>query len=502
MSTGEIILFILMAGISVSYGWGMRGTTIGGEKGAMLPGAIMGLLIALFSPSPLLQEQFFMVSGVGAMAMYLGGCMTYGETLGLTMNTWPPENMKKGLFAVFVKGGIWFSLFGAIMGIYLTASTGEVYKALDFVVLFALIPVFALGGYFLLNKPHDPKNNKFPKIYFSKTRQESWGGLLGILVLLILVSALRSDFFALKLMLCSGLSGAVGWVIGQLFHTYGRHPKKNGKYIFPWLQKKKLMEAWKLMECVLGAIGGMGIALTLVLLQGDLDKIAAAHERNGALWSPIAGHGTLIAAIWVCLLAADMLQFVFREPLRKNLLEKLLAKKRISKEQNKKELARTAKCEASSSFKKYRLLVEGFEFPLYSVVPLFFALLGVKEVSMLASFFVVYLVIVQETAFLNFSIFKYKHLFRVVTLGFGAAVVAAQFFFDWTPGIKATMLMYGLFYELITLAYLLCKIGLEKPANKTVKKDGLLAVYDGNVPVHLAFLVMVVIMSVFVFLYV
>ncbi|MDR1629380.1 MAG: hypothetical protein LBS36_04085 [Oscillospiraceae bacterium] len=502
MGTGEIILFILMAGISVSYGWGMRGTTIGGEKGAMLPGAIMGLLIAVFSPSPLLREQFFMLSGMGAMAMYLGGCMTYGETLGLTMNTWPPENMKKGLIAVFVKGGIWFSLFGGVMGMYLTASAGEVYKTLDFVVMFALIPPLALGGYFLLNKPLDPKNNKFPKIYFSKTRQESWGGLLGILLLMVIIMFLRGDCFALKLMLGSGLSGAVGWVIAQLFHVYGRHPKKNGKYIFPWLQKKKLMEAWKLMECVLGAIGGMGIALTLVLLQGDLENIAAAHVRNGALWSPIAGHGTLITAVWMGLIALDMLQFVFREPLKKPLLEKLLNKKYINKVQYKKELARTKQCEASGAFKKYRLLVEGFEFPLYSVAPMLFALLGVKEVAMLASFFVVYWVIVQETAFLNFSLYKNKHLFRIVTLGLGAAVVIAQFFFDWTPGIKSTMLMYGLFYELITLAYLVRKVALDRPAGKTPKKGRLLAVYGGIVPVHIAFLVMVVIMAAFVFLYV
>ena len=29
------------------------------------------------------------------MSMYLGGCMTYGETLGLSMNSNPPENFKR-----------------------------------------------------------------------------------------------------------------------------------------------------------------------------------------------------------------------------------------------------------------------------------------------------------------------------------------------------------------------------------------------------------------------
>ena len=43
-------LLILAIIPAVSYAWGMRGTTIGGEKGAMLPGAMIGLLIAFFTP--------------------------------------------------------------------------------------------------------------------------------------------------------------------------------------------------------------------------------------------------------------------------------------------------------------------------------------------------------------------------------------------------------------------------------------------------------------------
>ena len=95
MDFSTAFLFLALAMIGVSYGWGMRGTIIGGEKGAMLPGAIMGMVIALFSTSEVLRENFFVLSAVGAMGMYLGGCMTYGETLGLSMNTNPPENYKR-----------------------------------------------------------------------------------------------------------------------------------------------------------------------------------------------------------------------------------------------------------------------------------------------------------------------------------------------------------------------------------------------------------------------
>ena len=90
-------LLILAIIPAVSYAWGMRGTTIGGEKGAMLPGAMIGLLIAFFSKILIAQEHFYIFAGLGAVSMYLGGSMTYGETLGLSMNQKPAENMKKGL---------------------------------------------------------------------------------------------------------------------------------------------------------------------------------------------------------------------------------------------------------------------------------------------------------------------------------------------------------------------------------------------------------------------
>ena len=65
-------LLILTIIPAASYGWGMRGTTIGGEKGAMLPGAIIGGLLALFSDVLIVKEHFYIFSALGAVAMYFG----------------------------------------------------------------------------------------------------------------------------------------------------------------------------------------------------------------------------------------------------------------------------------------------------------------------------------------------------------------------------------------------------------------------------------------------
>ncbi|MBR6779740.1 MAG: hypothetical protein IKM24_01815, partial [Clostridia bacterium] len=80
----ESFLLVFLCIVSMAYGWGMRGSILGGEKGAMLPGAFVGLLIARFSGIPALQDNWFILTCAGASGFFLGGCQTYGETLGLT----------------------------------------------------------------------------------------------------------------------------------------------------------------------------------------------------------------------------------------------------------------------------------------------------------------------------------------------------------------------------------------------------------------------------------
>ena len=115
-----VTLFLAFSAVSVSYGWGMRGTIIGGEKGAMLPGAFLGISVALFSGSDILSSNPYILAGVGALAMYCGGNMTYADTLDLSMKTSPAPNMKKGIVAIIIKGGIWYGLFGGYVSMFIS----------------------------------------------------------------------------------------------------------------------------------------------------------------------------------------------------------------------------------------------------------------------------------------------------------------------------------------------------------------------------------------------
>ena len=62
MSVLNMIMFITFSVIAVSWGWGMRGTAIGGEKGAMLPGALLGLSFAVFEGIEKTTDFYFIFS--------------------------------------------------------------------------------------------------------------------------------------------------------------------------------------------------------------------------------------------------------------------------------------------------------------------------------------------------------------------------------------------------------------------------------------------------------
>ena len=359
------IIFVLFSAVAVSYGWGMRGTIIGGEKGAMLPGAMMGFLIALFSGSEVLSASPLVLAGAGAVAMYCGGNMTYGETLHLSMGEKNSPTLTKGLIALFVKGGIWFGIFGGLISLFISAVSGY-YELWQILAFFGALPLFAVAFYFLLNKPHDLNKNKFPKIYFSIKRRESWGGLFGILAEIITFAAIFKDWSCLAMILGSFLSGAVGWVIAQIMQIKGKYPNKNGKHLFDKLYRKNALETWKLMECVLGAAGGMGCSLTFILAKPLFSEKLASIDANGYYSLIPENKITFILFIaYLVILAVDSIQY-FVVP------------------------------SDTDRYWKYMKLCSNTEFAVYSIIPLIFMTLGSFTVAKTVAIPVVMLVLAQE----------------------------------------------------------------------------------------------------------
>lgn len=462
MSSSNAVVFILLSAVAMSYGWGMRGTTIGGEKGAMLPGAIMGLLIAIFSGSAFLLDNFFFLSALGSMGMYYGGCETYGETLGLSMNSRPAVNMKKGLAALFVKGFLWFAIFAQTLTLGLAALTGKYFTVKEIVAIFLLMPVVMITFLFIFNRPHNAEEGIFPKIYFSVTRKESWGALFGLFIELLIVSLIKKIPFVLEFTLICALFGGIGWVTAQLMQIFCRQYSKDCKNPLLKMWSKPCVGAWKVMECVLGAFGGLGASLGVVLFFGNFQELTALPLNSG-FWTPLSDYDKLFTYAFIAVLAVDMIHYFIKS-------------------------------------KKIRIAAEALEFPFYSTVPTLLVFLGNRDIAELSSFFILYWVFVQEVSFEKPYKLKYSAVFKPVFTLIGIAIIAAQLIFDYTFSVLQTVLLYGVFYEAFTLAYLLPKYN----KSTSEKYGGSLKKYLFTTEigtVHTYFIICIAIFTLCVFLY-
>ncbi len=254
MDMQTALIFVLFTVLCASYGWGMRGAVIGGEKGAMLPGALIGLAFGWFSGYGILST-----AAAGLMGMTFGGIEPYGETIGFVLHRGKDDyNPKRGYIGLAFKGALWFAVCGAFLGIALSRG---IYSNRDIVIFCLLIPVMQILGQLIFNRPYNKNENKFPKIYFSKTRREEWGGNLLMLIAIVIMAVVKADCFTLMLVAGGLIFGAIGWLVGMKAFVIALFPMKNGKYFFGKLCEKGVIDGWKLMEFLLGAFGGLGLAL-------------------------------------------------------------------------------------------------------------------------------------------------------------------------------------------------------------------------------------------------
>lgn len=258
-SNYSVWTYVLFPGIAMLLGWGLRGHIGGGPFGAMIPGAMVALAIAMllgFRAGFTALLVVFGIAGVG-----LGGEMTYGQTLGFLKN---PETVWWGNIATTVKGAVWGIGAGAILGL------GLIHKRIPhktIIIAFAILLVGILIGFKLIN---DTK-----LIYFSdpvnKPRDESWAGLLfgAVGVLIYLKMKIQStDFKVVWRFAKWGLiSGGLGFGLGGLWFVLG---SSMGDVLFrSW---------WKMMEFSFGLSLGAGLGYAAWLSRDDFDSEKEADD--------------------------------------------------------------------------------------------------------------------------------------------------------------------------------------------------------------------------------
>lgn len=421
MTTGGILIAVLFAGFAVSYGWGMRGCIIGGEKGALVPGALLGLSIAFFCFDGRFASLYPFFCAAGALGMSFGGIEPYAQTMSFILHR-DREPYKghyaKGIVGIFLKGGLWYGIAGAVLGLLPASLAGE-YAVMEIAVLFVTLPVVSLLGTLLINKPYDRENGRFPKIYFSTGSREEWGGNLFVLTELLIFSLVKGNGFAVGA-LCTGIvSGGAGFVIGLLFYD-AVQKKHNGKYLFGSLNEKGYIDGWKIMEHTLGAMGGGGVTLWYCL---NADK-AAAWLGNVRLSSLAFGGEKNTAGMVI--VAAMLLLTALQYPV------KLL----------------TAKKGKEPDEHTFELL----ERPFFASFALVFIFLGSEKAAFSSAFLTVLYMLCEKCAAEWFA--KYKGG-KPVRIGFAVLFVLGAAYFFTVQSVPAAVLavLYTFVYTLSSVLY-------------------------------------------------
>jgi len=328
----------------MAYGWGYRGT-VGHEAGAMMPGALLGLVVCLGSGRMDWHRRAAVAGLAGAIGWAWGGSLSYMEQTFYVLSDSFPDVLY-GYTMLFLLGLLWAGCGGAILGLALTEPRSELERlsrpfiAICAVFLLVYLYFLALPEHreayetFTVRHFHDgdwlsatitlgvsavywwarPKDRPAAALYFWAAvawwlgygcltklgglrlaplhRSESWGGVLGILIVLIIYTTRRHNRAALMLSLYGCLGGGTSFVLAVLAHNilalrWG-----------PFANVGLPIPTWRTAEITFGFFMGLALALgTLRFLHRGLGP--PDEDRHRAPLDVFAVFVMLVALPWI-----------------------------------------------------------------------------------------------------------------------------------------------------------------------------------------------------------
>jgi hypothetical protein len=267
----------ILGTVAMSLGWGLRGSIGGGSLGAMIPGAMIGLVLCLLLDR---HSDSGLIAAFAAIGVGFGGQETYGQTVGLSLQ---PETFWWAILGFVIKGAAWGLLGGAFIGIALDRQR---YTTAQLLAGFAIMVLGTWLGWQYLNSPK--------LIYFSnrldKPREELWAGLwLGGLLLLVWLRSHIPSLFALY----GAIGGGIGFGVGASLQPIGRAV---------WADMP--VGWWKAMELTFGGLLGLAYVLCAWRLRNQL----AGAGSTVAAGAPLPR--ALVAAVIAIALAVVSGQYV------------------------------------------------------------------------------------------------------------------------------------------------------------------------------------------------
>ncbi len=290
----------------MGYGWVYRGT-VGHEYGAMVPAALLGLTLCLASGRTDWHRRSAVAALFAAIGWSWGGSLSYMEQTFYVLSGSLPDVLY-GYAVLFFLGALWTGCGCALLGMALTESRSHLETLMrPFVFVCGLYG--AAFVYFLLNPDvfeayetltvihfHDgdwlsatltfigaalyvigrPRDRHGALLLLAGStawwigyglltklgglrlaplhRSESWGGVLGVLVVLILYLQRRNNQAALRLCLDGCVGGGLSFVVAVVVH--GVLVLKPG----PLAGVTLPIPAWRCAELIFGFLTGLCVA--------------------------------------------------------------------------------------------------------------------------------------------------------------------------------------------------------------------------------------------------
>jgi hypothetical protein len=272
-ATRALWYWCVLGAVAMSLGWGLRGSIGGGSLGAMIPGAMIGLVLCLLLDR---HSDSGFIAAFAAIGVGFGGQETYGQTVGLSLQA---ETFWWAILGFVIKGAAWGLLGGAFIGI---AFDRQRHVTAQLLAGFAIMVFGTWLGWRYLNSPK--------LIYFSNRfdmpREELWAGLwLGGLLLLAWLRARVPSLFALY----GAIGGGIGFGVGASLQPMGRAV---------WAGMP--LGWWKAMELTFGGL--LGLALVLCAwrqrnqLAGAPSTATARHPLPRAFLAAIIAIGLAVVS--------------------------------------------------------------------------------------------------------------------------------------------------------------------------------------------------------------
>jgi hypothetical protein len=284
--------FILMPGLAMWLGWGIRGE-IGHFTGAMIPGAFLALALCI-----LLQDKQIsrgLVIGLTAASFGFGAQMTTMQSVGMVLGFYHPPvgSMALGCIGLAIKGALWALFGGAGLGLALAASR---YRRKDIILALIFMVASFYVGWALIDRPK--------LLYLAVDRPEIWAGLLFAAILLLTWLTVRGRTrIPLVLALCGVAAGGIGYPIGATLARIGQHSSYMDRWYDGWKVAKTTFGAFMGAGATFGAFMGAGLGLGTYFLKDklpDAEKFKdPAAETGFSAWGVILG--LAISELWIAL---------------------------------------------------------------------------------------------------------------------------------------------------------------------------------------------------------